>query len=65
MVPDGPKAFVISVKRSEYREGYDEKYDRQVNALLEKIKNVWEAWKSYIEQLRLRYPEITATVEHT
>ncbi|MCX5823265.1 MAG: hypothetical protein NTY86_07120 [Deltaproteobacteria bacterium] len=65
MVPDGPKAFVISVKKSSLgKEDYDEKYDRQVNALLEKIENLWEEWKSYIEQLRLRYPEITATVEH-
>ncbi len=65
MIPDGPNAFVISVKKSRYGKDYDEKYDHQVNALITKIEDLWEAWKSYIEQLRLRYPEITSTVEHT
>lgn len=65
MIPDGPKAFVISVKRSGWIKDYDEKYDCQVNALVAKIEDLWEAWKSYIEQLRLRYPEITAAIGDT
>lgn len=65
MIPDGPKAFVISVKKSGWMKDYDEKYDRQVNDLVTKIEDLWEAWKSYIEQLRLRYPEITAAIEGT
>ncbi|MHC4183865.1 MAG: hypothetical protein ACYSR0_11005 [Planctomycetota bacterium] len=58
MIYDGENALVISVKRSDYRDDYDEEYDRQIGILKEKVNAVYEAWESYVSDLRGFYPEI-------
>ncbi len=58
MSPDGPNAFIINVKKSGYRKDYDQRYDREVNAIVEKLEKVLSSWKLYIGQLRIRYPEL-------
>jgi hypothetical protein len=67
MVPDkgNSDVYVISTKGlDEWVPDYDERYDKQVNHILEAADAVWEAWTGYVEELRRRYPEITAaTVE--
>jgi len=58
MSPDGPNAYTINVKRSGFRKDYDKEYDRQVDALVERLEKILDAWKFYIEELRVRYPEL-------
>lgn len=58
MSPNGPNAFIINVKKSGHSKDYDKRYDREVNALVEKLEKILDAWKFYIDHLRVRYPEL-------
>lgn len=52
--------YVISTKRIiGYVEDYDERYERQVEALSTATEFVWSSWKSYIDELRTYYPDLT------
>jgi hypothetical protein len=56
--PGNTDMFVVSAKLQEWSEGYDEKYDAQVNQVTNAAEAVWAAWLSYVSELRRRYPEI-------
>jgi len=61
MVPtnSNDNVFVISVKKLDWFEEYDEQYEKQVKRLSDAIKQIEDSWKSYVHELRLIYPEIT------
>lgn len=61
MVPTkgNENVFVVSVKKLGWVEDYDQLYEKQVKRLLDALIQVEKSWASYVNELRLVYPEIT------
>jgi len=61
MVPDGSDMFVATVKAAgseKWIDNYNEKYQKQCDAMTDALEKVWVAWTVYIGELRKYYPEI-------
>jgi hypothetical protein len=66
MVWDGHKTYVIRTKTiSDWVDDYDERYERECNILIEAIEAVWVSWERYIDELRVRYPEVIYSIKST
>ena len=61
MIPDGDEAYVISIKKQGWVENYDEEYGRQVNVVVNGVKNILNCWNNYIRLIRDVFPEIVTT----